>query len=92
MRDSTASDHLKAISCIPGVGKTLAQKLLAKFGGFGGVVAATEEELLSVVGISANQAKRMTRFFGCKRGHWKYSEKNWEKLVSGKLALSSEAL
>jgi ERCC4-type nuclease len=48
LRQSTAQEHRQAVACIPGVKAELASRLVSHFGGFGGVVAASEDDLLKV--------------------------------------------
>ena len=111
LRASTAQEHRQAVACIPGVKAELAARLVSHFGGFGGVVAASEDDLLKVracasfsdesflcmrtnnlidiglvaslnrqvVGVSRIQAERMVKFFGCRRGHSKYSDNSWKQ-------------
>ena len=57
--DSPADEQRRVIEMLPGVGFTLARRLLQRFGSIRRILAASPEELAEVRGLSVQGARRM---------------------------------
>ena len=62
--DSPADEQRRVVEMLPGVGFTLARRLLQRFGSLARIVDAAPGELAEVRGLSADKAARIAEVFG----------------------------